>query len=307
MSAPNGILVVDKPGEWTSHDVVARVRRLAGTRKVGHAGTLDPMATGVLILGLGPSTRLLTYIVGADKEYLATVRLGASTTTDDAEGENLGWAPAARVRAITPDRLAAAVAHLTGEIDQVPSSVSAIKVDGKRAYAKVRVGEQVELKARPVTVSEFEVLDTREASVGDALALDVDVRVVCSSGTYVRALARDLGVALLTGGHLTALRRTRVGPFAVTDARPLENLDVAQTLIAPADAASALFPVLALSAEQATDLGHGKRIGVDAPDADTAAAVAPDGRLVGLAAVRTGSARTIVNFPDAGQQEQESR
>ncbi|MHA7987065.1 tRNA pseudouridine(55) synthase TruB [Rathayibacter sp. CAU 1779] len=298
MTAPNGILVVDKPGEWTSHDVVARVRRLAGTRKVGHAGTLDPMATGVLILGLGPSTRLLTYIVGADKEYLATVRLGASTTTDDAEGENLGWAPAGRVKAITPERLAAAVAHLTGEIDQVPSSVSAIKVDGKRAYAKVRAGEEVELRARRVTVSEFEVLGTREVSLGDAVALDVDVRVVCSSGTYVRALARDLGVALLTGGHLTALRRTRVGPFAVTDARPLENLDVASALIAPADAASALFPVLALSSEQATDLGHGKRIAVDAPDAETAAAVAPDGRLVGLAAVRKGSVSTIVNFPE---------
>ncbi|GAB3805984.1 tRNA pseudouridine(55) synthase TruB [Humibacter antri] len=297
MSGPNGILLVDKPADWTSHDVVARVRRLAGTRKVGHAGTLDPMATGVLVLGLGVSTRLLTYVVGSDKEYLATIRLGASTTTDDAEGELLGWAPAARVRAITPDRLAEAIAHLTGDLDQVPSSVSAVKVDGKRSYARVRAGEQVELKPRSVTVSAFDVLGSREASVGDALALDVDVRVVCSSGTYVRALARDLGVALLTGGHLTVLRRTRVGPFAVTDARPLADLDVASALLRPASAAAALFPVLALTQEQAVDLGHGKRIAVEAADAETTAAVAPDGRLVGLASVEGGRARTIVNFP----------
>lgn len=300
MSAPNGILVVDKPTGWTSHDVVARVRRLAGTRKVGHAGTLDPMATGVLVLGLGPSTRLLTYIVGADKEYLATIRLGASTTTDDAEGESLGWAPTDRVRAITPQRLADAVTHFIGEIDQVPSSVSAIKVNGRRAYARVRAGESVELKPRRVTVSEFEVTGVREAPVDGGVALDVDVRVVCSSGTYVRALARDLGVALLTGGHLTALRRTRVGPFTVTDAPALGDLDAAPPLISPAHAAAQLFPVVELTLEQATDLGHGKRIEVRYADADIAAAVAPDGRLVGLASVRGGRAGTIVNFPVAG-------
>jgi tRNA pseudouridine55 synthase len=311
VSGPNGILLVDKPADWTSHDVVARVRRIAGTRKVGHAGTLDPMATGVLVLGLGPSTRLLTYVVGSDKEYLATIRLGASTTTDDAEGETLGWAPAERVRAITPELLADAVTHLTGELDQVPSSVSAVKVDGKRSYARVRAGEQVELKPRRVTVSAFDVLDSREASVGDAIALDLDVRVVCSSGTYVRALARDLGVALLTGGHLTALRRTRVGPFAATDARPLDGLDVASALLRPASAASALFPALQLTEGQATDLGHGKRIAVDAPDAETMAAVAPDGRLVGLASLKGGRARTIVNFPaeleQTGTPEEETR
>lgn len=311
MSGPNGILLVDKPADWTSHDVVARVRRIAGTRKVGHAGTLDPMATGVLVLGLGPSTRLLTYVVGSDKEYLATIRLGASTTTDDAEGETLGWAPAERVRAITPERLADAVTHLTGELDQVPSSVSAVKVDGKRSYARVRAGEQVELKPRRVTVSAFDVLDSREASVGEAIALDVDVRVVCSSGTYVRALARDLGVALLTGGHLTALRRTRVGPFAAADARPLDDLDVASALLRPASAASALFPALQLTEGQATDLGHGKRIAVGAADAETMAAVAPDGRLVGLASVKGGRARTIVNFPaepeQTGTPEEETR
>ena len=307
MSGPNGILLVDKPADWTSHDVVARVRRLAGTRKVGHAGTLDPMATGVLVLGLGASTRLLTYVVGSDKEYLATIRLGASTTTDDAEGETLGWAPADRVRAISPQRLTDAVAHLTGELDQVPSSVSAVKVDGKRSYARVRAGEQVELKPRRITVSAFDVLDSRQASVGDALALDVDVRVVCSSGTYVRALARDLGVALLTGGHLTALRRTRVGPFAIADARPLADLDVASALQRPASAASALFPVLALTDDQAVDLGHGKRIVVDGADAETAAAIAPDGRLIGLASVKDGRVRTIVNFPAEQAAESDSQ
>jgi tRNA pseudouridine55 synthase len=304
VSGPNGILIVDKPADWTSHDVVARVRRLAGTRKVGHAGTLDPMATGVLVLGLGPSTRLLTYIVGSDKEYLATVRLGASTTTDDAEGEPLGWAPAERVRSITPQRLKDAVGHLTGDIQQVPSSVSAIKVDGKRAYAKVRAGEQVELKARGVTVSAFEILATREVTVGDAVALDVDVRIACSSGTYVRALARDLGVALLTGGHLTSLRRTRVGPFGEADARELADLDVASALIRPATAASALFPVLNLTDDQARDLGNGKRIAVAATDSPTVAAVSPHGALVGMAAVQDGVARTIVNFPTASEGEQ---
>jgi tRNA pseudouridine55 synthase len=297
VSGPNGILIVDKPADWTSHDVVARVRRLAGTRKVGHAGTLDPMATGVLVLGLGPSTRLLTYIVGSDKEYLATMRLGASTTTDDAEGEPLGWAPTERIRSITPQRLTDAVAHLTGDIQQVPSSVSAIKLDGKRAYAKVRAGEQVELKARGVTVSAFDILATREVAVGDAVALDVDVRIACSSGTYVRALARDLGVALLAGGHLTSLRRTRVGPFGQADARELADLDVASALIRPAAAASALFPVLPLTAEQAGDLGNGKRIAVAAADSPMVAAVSPNGALVGMASVQDGVARTIVNFP----------
>jgi tRNA pseudouridine55 synthase len=319
VTARGGILVVDKPSDWTSHDVVARVRRIVGTRKVGHAGTLDPMATGVLVLGIDASTRLLTHVVGSDKEYLATIRLGASTTTDDAEGQPLGWASADRVRAITPDALAAAVAHLTGEIDQVPSSVSAIKVDGKRAYAKVRAGEQVELAARRVTVSAFEVLGTREVSVGgslgdssdgsvdgsvdgDHVALDVDVRVVCSSGTYVRALARDLGVALLTGGHLTALRRTRVGPFGIADARPLAELSAdpalaAGAIIPPACAAAALFPVLALAPEQAIDLRHGKRPVLEAPDADIAAAIDPQGRLVALVRVRGGVAKVVLGFP----------
>src|SRR4051812_2402842 len=234
--APNGVLLVDKPEGITSHGVVSRARRAYGTRKVGHAGTLDPMATGLLVLGLGPSTRLLTYLVGLDKVYLATIRLGLATTTDDREGEPLGTP--ADARWIAPDAIAAAMAVLTGPIEQVPSSVSAIKVDGKRSYARVRAGEDVALPARPVTVSEFALLARREpaeggdgangthgADAGEADgAVDLDVRVACSSGTYIRALARDLGAALGVGGHLTALRRTAVGPFDVADATALDDL-----------------------------------------------------------------------------------
>jgi tRNA pseudouridine55 synthase len=292
----SGILLVDKPAGWTSHDIVARTRRLAGTRKVGHAGTLDPMATGLLILGLNSSTRLLTYIVGTDKEYLATIRLGSSTTTDDAEGETIEQAPAAAVAAVTDDAIRAGIENLTGEIEQVPSSVSAIKIDGKRAYARVRAGEEVVLDARPVTISEFEVLEVRRL----AEAVDVDVRVVCSSGTYIRSLARDLGSAVGLGGHLTALRRTRVGPFVVEDARPIEGLDVASRLVPAADAASILFERFELSEQQAIDLTHGKRIHV--PDRQNGsgvpvAAIAPTGHLVGLIEFRGKEARTLVNFP----------
>lgn len=292
----SGILLVDKPGGWTSHDIVARTRRLAGTRKVGHAGTLDPMATGLLILGLNSSTRLLTYIVGTDKEYLATIRLGSSTTTDDAEGERIEQAPAEAVTAVSEDAIRTGIEGLTGEIEQIPSSVSAIKVDGKRAYARVRAGEEVVLEARPVTVSEFEVLEVRRESE----AIDVDVRVVCSSGTYIRSLARDLGATVGVGGHLTALRRTRVGPFGVEDARPIEGLDVESRLVPAADAASILFERFELTEQQAIDLTHGKRIHV--PDRQNGsgvpvAAIAPTGHLVGLIEFRGKEARTLVNFP----------
>ncbi|GAA1442500.1 tRNA pseudouridine(55) synthase TruB [Leifsonia poae] len=292
----SGILLVDKQGGWTSHDVVARTRRLAGTRKVGHAGTLDPMATGLLILGLNSSTRLLTYIVGTDKEYRATIRLGATTTTDDAEGDILVQAPAAAVGAITDDAVADGIAALTGEIEQIPSAVSAIKVDGKRAYARVRAGEEVVLAARPVTISEFELLGTTRLDG----AVDLDVRVVCSSGTYIRSLARDLGAGLGVGGHLTALRRTRVGPFSVEDARPIDDIDPADRLIPAAEAASILFERFELSDQQAIDLMHGKRIHV--PDRENGggvpvAAVSPTGHLVGLIEFRGKEARSLVNFP----------
>lgn len=301
-SRPSGILLVDKPGGWTSHDVVARTRRLAQTRKVGHAGTLDPMATGLLVLGVGSSTRLLTYLVGADKEYTATIRLGAATTTDDAEGEFLEPDPDAGTPQITGDAIERAMRALTGQIEQVPSSVSAIKVDGKRAYARVRAGEDVQLKARPVTVHTFELLG--EPRIDDdehgTLWLDLDVRVECSSGTYIRALARDLGRALAVGGHLSALRRTRVGPFRIDEAFEVDAPDVPARLVPPAEAARRLFPVARLTESESVDLGHGKRIsrpdltGLTAP----IAAVSPAGRLIGLVELRGESVRSLVNFPE---------
>ena len=292
----SGLLLVDKPGGWTSHDVVARVSRLAGTRKVGHAGTLDPMATGLLILGINSSTRLLTYIVGADKEYLATIRLGATTTTDDAEGEIIERAAAGALDAVSDDAIRDGIAALTGEIEQVPSAVSAIKVDGKRAYARVRAGEEVVLQPRAVTVSEFELLGTRRL----AEAVDLDVRVVCSSGTYIRSLARDLGAGLGVGGHLTALRRTRVGAYDVREVGDLDTLDPGTALIPAADAASRLFERLELTEQQAIDLTHGRRIHVadrEVPGGEPVAAIAPSGHLVGLIEFRGKEARTLVNFP----------
>jgi tRNA pseudouridine55 synthase len=298
-TAPDGFLVVDKPAGWTSHDVVGRVRRLAGTRKVGHAGTLDPMATGVLVVGVGRATRLLTYVVGADKAYDATIRLGVGTTTDDAEGEIvtaagavLGDADAPIPGVVTPAALRAGVQALTGDILQVPTAVSAIKVDGRRAYARVRAGEEVALPARPVSVPAFTVHATHPAeaqvSAGTAVpVVDVDVSVVVSSGTYVRALARDLGAALGVGGHLTALRRTRVGGYALDAARTLEQLgaqadaDGVLATIPLAAAARATFPVRELSDDEARALGFGQWV---APSGrpDTVAALGPDGELVAL-------------------------
>ncbi len=290
----SGVLLVDKPYGITSHDVVSRVRRAIGTRRVGHAGTLDPMATGLLVLGVNGATRLLTWVVGLDKEYTATIRLGAGTNTDDAEGE-LGEHTSPE--GVTDAAIATGIAALTGPILQRPSSVSAIKVDGKRAYALVREGEEVVLAERPVTVSEFEVLAMRRISIAGDDWLDLDVRVVCSSGTYIRALARDLGESLGVGGHLTALRRTRVGPFAVAAASVLDADDLADRMLAPADVATRLFERVDLTAGEATDLGHGKRIALGETGGGTLAAVAPDGRLVGLVENVGGRAHVLVNFP----------
>lgn len=305
--APNGILLADKPQGLTSHDVVARTRRALGTKKVGHAGTLDPMATGLLVLGAGPSTRLLTHLVGLDKEYFATIRLGQATTTDDAEGEILVPGPSAAgsasgIERVTDDAIAAGIAALTGEILQRPSSVSAIKVDGRRAYDRVRAGEDVELAARKVTVRAFELISRRPASSstgGNDDLIDLEVRVECTSGTYIRALARDLGEALGVGGHLTVLRRTRVGPFTVRDALqvPAFGDPYAGNLLDPGVVAGRLFPTLHLDTEQATDLANGKRVQVAHPDATMAAAIAQDGRLVGLVSVENGRTRVITNFP----------
>ena len=290
----SGLVLVDKPAGWTSHDVVGKIRKLAGTRKVGHAGTLDPMATGVLVVGINRATRLLTHIVGVDKTYTATVRLGQSTTTDDAEGEVVETRFA---NAVTPERLQEAVDRLTGEIMQVPSTVSAIKVDGRRSYDRARAGEEVALDSRPATVGRFEIQDIRRLDEGKTVDVDVEVRV--SSGTYVRALARDLGEILETGGHLTVLRRTAVGPYSIDQTLTLEQLGEDFGYIGLAEAAAQLFPARRLTEEEAVNLGHGRRITASSdaevvlpdgePFADAkgrreglTAAFGPDGALVAL-------------------------
>jgi tRNA pseudouridine55 synthase len=295
---PDGILVVDKPQGWTSHDVVARARRLCATRKVGHAGTLDPMATGVLVLGVGRATRLLTFLVGADKDYTATIRLGQTTLTDDAEGEVTSAPGATGVgRAAVVD----AARALTGAIEQVPSAVSAIKVRGERSYHRVRAGEAVELPARPVTVSRFDVLDVREQEKDGIAVVDVDVEVTVSSGTYVRALARDLGAALGTGGHLVALRRTRVGGIGVEHAFPLTALEARQgepmPVIPLGEAARAAFPVRELTEAQARTIGFGQRLPSAVPGrSEPVAAMAPDGTLVAILDESGPTARSLVVF-----------
>lgn len=302
-AVPDGLLVVDKPGGWTSHDVVGRTRRLAGTRKVGHAGTLDPMATGVLVLGVNKGTRLLTFLVGSDKDYTATIRLGQATTTDDADGEVTAAAGAV---GLGPERIAAAVAALTGELDQVPSSVSAIKVDGQRAYARVRSGEDVTLAARPVTVSRFSVLARREHDVDGLTVTDLDVAVTVSSGTYVRALARDLGDALGCGGHLTALRRTRVGGFGVDEAHTLEDLgamvDRGERLpvLDLGTVAARAFVVREVTADEARALGFGARIESAVPGrTDPVAALDPAGRLIAMLDESEARTRSHVVFVPA--------
>lgn len=291
-TGPDGLVVVDKPAGLTSHDVVARVRRMAGTRKVGHAGTLDPMATGVLVLGVERATRLLTYLVGATKSYTATVRLGVTTVTDDAEGEVLARTPAAGV---TDDQVAAGVRRLTGTIEQVPSAVSAVKVDGRRAYARVRAGEDVVLPARTVTVSRFALLATRCCDDPvDGPVVDLDVAVDCSSGTYVRALARDLGAGLGVGGHLTALRRTRVGPYALDVARTLDALADEFTVLPMADAARAAFPARELDVDEARRLVHGQRLAAVGLGEAPTAAFAPDGTLVAIVSETGPTARPLL-------------
>jgi len=277
--SPDGLAVVDKPAGLTSHDVVARVRRITGTRKVGHAGTLDPMATGVLVLGVGRATRLLTYLVGVDKGYRATIRLGVGTVTDDSEGDLLARTDASGV---TDQQVRDGVRALTGPLQQVPSAVSAIKVDGRRAYARVRAGEEVTLAARPVTVSRFAIAQIRRCTVEGSVTVDLDVEVDCSSGTYIRALARDLGAGLGVGGHLTALRRTRVGPYLESAARSLEDLAGDGALMSVQEAARVAFPARELTEEEAHRLGHGQRIGKAGTGDVPTAAFAPDGALVAI-------------------------
>ncbi|MEV6768288.1 tRNA pseudouridine(55) synthase TruB [Nocardia sp. NPDC051030] len=261
VDALGGLLIVDKDGGWTSHDVVAKGRKLLRTKKIGHAGTLDPMATGVLVLGVERATKMLGQLILTSKAYTATIRLGQSTVTDDAEGETTATTPAGHV---TDAEIAAVVAELTGDIQQVPATVSAIKVNGERAYARARAGEDVQLAARPVTVSRFDVLARRDIDTGETQFVDLDVEVECSSGTYIRALARDLGEKLGVGGHLTALRRTRVGPFTLEHARTLDQLAVAAEAGEPMlsldidEAARTAFPTRDITEAEADNLRNGR-------------------------------------------------
>ncbi|MDM4723110.1 tRNA pseudouridine(55) synthase TruB [Micromonospora sp. WMMA1363] len=286
----DGLIVVDKPGGVTSHDVVARVRRLARTRRVGHGGTLDPMATGVLVIGVGRATRLLTYVIGAGKSYAATIRLGQTTVTDDAEGDVVASTPAGLV---TDDAIRAALAALTGEVDQVPSAVSAIKIDGRRAYKRVREGENVVLPARRVTISRLAVRAIRRDQPD---VVDVDVAVTCSSGTYVRAIARDLGLALGVGGHLTALRRTAVGGFTLAEAAALDELEqrAPEVVTLPlAAAADRFFPRREASAAEERVLSHGgplDSVGIDGPYA----VFGPTGGLIAIVSEQDGRARAEI-------------
>jgi tRNA pseudouridine55 synthase len=293
--ATAGLVVVDKPAGWTSHDVVSRMRRLAGTRRVGHAGTLDPMATGVLVLGVERATKLLGHLALERKAYRATIRLGEATVTDDAEGELVSRQSAEH---LGEDQVARAMTSFTGEISQVPSSVSAIKVGGQRAYAKVRRGEEVELTARRVQVDRFELLELRPGVPG---CVDVDVLVECSSGTYVRALARDLGGTLGVGGHLTALRRTRVGPYTLEQACSLDDLAALAdpVTISLSSAVESAFPRRDVTASEARYVSHGGRLPA-AGIGGTYGVFAPDGTAIALVEESGEEARPVVVF-SAGQ------
>jgi tRNA pseudouridine55 synthase len=290
----DGLVIVDKPGGMTSHDVVARLRRLTGTRRVGHGGTLDPMATGVLVAGVGKATRLLGHLALSEKEYQATIRLGQATDTYDAEGQVISGSPAG---AVTLDAVRAAAVPLTGEIQQVPPAISAVKVAGARAYRLARAGTTPVLAPRVVTVRSFCVLSERRA--GDLL--DVDVTVTCSSGTYIRALARDLGEALGVGGHVTALRRTRAGAYDLSLARTLDQLEAELSLIPLARAAADAFGSRQLTGEEARRLAHGGRLpGGTAAGRGPVAAFAPDGTLIALVEEKDGQTRPVVVFAPAG-------
>ncbi|MCM1947671.1 tRNA pseudouridine(55) synthase TruB [Streptomyces hydrogenans] len=294
IQTPDGLVIVDKPSGFTSHDVVAKMRGIAKTRRVGHAGTLDPMATGVLVLGVERATKLLGHLALTEKEYLGTIRLGQTTITDDAEGEITASVDASKV---TREQIDAGVAELTGAIMQVPSKVSAIKIDGKRSYARVRGGEEFEIPARPVTVSSFRVYDVREATAEDGTpVVDLVVSVVCSSGTYIRALARDLGAGLGVGGHLTALRRTRVGPYKLDSARTLEQLQEELTVMPVAEAAEAAFPRWDVDEKRARLLLNGVRLEMPDYPQGAVAVYGPDGKLLALVEDQRGKAKSLAVF-----------
>ncbi|MDE3721271.1 tRNA pseudouridine(55) synthase TruB [Nocardiopsis sp. N85] len=294
--AESGVVVIDKPADWTSHDVVAKTRGLARTRRVGHAGTLDPMATGVLVLGIEKGTKLLGHLTLTEKAYEGTVRLGLTTNTDDAEGE-----PRERVDAsgVTDEAVHAVVATLTGEIMQVPPQVSAIKVNGERAYKSAREGREVALKARPVTIATFAVTDIRRAADEAGAFVDVDVSIVCSSGTYIRSLARDMGADLGVGGHLTALRRTRVGPYDLTQAHTLDELAKEFTQVPLAQAVAVAFPVRTLTEEETRRVRNGNRIDPSGLGSGPIGLFAPDGRVIALAENRRDHMKPLVVFEPA--------
>jgi tRNA pseudouridine55 synthase len=292
-TAPDGLVVVDKPAGMTSHDVVARVRRIVGTRKVGHAGTLDPMATGVLVLGVERATRLLGHLALTEKTYDATIRLGRATVTDDAEGEQTCAVDAS---GLTRAEIEAALEPLRGDIEQRPSSVSAVKVGGVRSYARVRAGEDVELPTRRVTVSRLELHAVRAPTLDGAPVVDLDVTVACSSGTYVRAIARDLGASLGVGGHLTALRRTRVGPFRLAVARTLEQLEADPVVLPMADAVSTAFARADVDAGTAAKVLTGARIDAGAHPTGLVGVFGPDGTVLSLAEARDGLLVPVVVF-----------
>lgn len=295
----SGLVLIDKPSGWTSHDVVARLRKLAGTRRVGHAGTLDPMATGLLLIGVNSATKLLTFLVGENKTYEATIRLGASTITDDKESEFTTTANPDDVRALDVDTIETVLVNLRGPIEQVPSSVSAIKVDGERAYAKVRSGDEVKLKARPVTIHRFEVTgEPRLVVEGENTFFDFDAIIDCSSGTYIRALARDLGAALGVGGHLTALRRTKIGSYSISQAQDLEGLTGETLQVLPIEqAATQQFKVRSLSDQDVIDLRHGKRLRViDETESSPTAAIDAKGALIAMLTKSGNAAKSLVVF-----------
>jgi tRNA pseudouridine55 synthase len=288
----DGFLVVDKVPAMTSHDVVAVARKALGTRKVGHAGTLDPMATGVLVLGFGNGTRLLQYITDGDKSYTATIVLGASTITDDREGEVISEVDAAKV---TDDQIKSSLLKMVGEIQQRPSSVSAVKVGGERAYDRVRAGEVFELAARTITISALDTLEIRRPGN----RIEIDIEVTCSAGTFIRAIARDLGSDLQVGGHLSALRRTRVAGFAISQAISFEDLK-AQSFnpLALADVARATFEVRELALDEVLELSFGRPLSTNPTEA-IVAALAPDNRLIALLKNESGKAKPIAVFAAA--------
>ncbi|MBV1938033.1 tRNA pseudouridine(55) synthase TruB [Streptomyces sp. BV286] len=293
---PDGLVIVDKPSGFTSHDVVAKMRGIAKTRRVGHAGTLDPMATGVLVLGVEKATKLLGHLALTEKEYLGTIRLGQNTLTDDAEGDLTSSTDASKV---TRDAVDAGIAKLSGDIMQVPSKVSAIKIDGVRSYKRAREGEDFEIPARPVRISSFAVYDVREAVADDGSAvLDLVVSVVCSSGTYIRALARDLGADLGVGGHLTALRRTRVGPYKLDSARTLDQLQEELTVMPMAEAAAAAFPRWDVDTRRAQLLTNGVRLEMPEEYAGAGAVGVfdPQGRFLALVEQQKGKAKSLAVF-----------